>query len=265
MGGSLESVQLKLVRAKEHLEAILKVLDEYEYGDCEIIPEEDPETKLGVLRVRLPDPPPELKPIISDFFFNVRSALDYLIAQLVIANGGTPDRSNSFPIAGDSVEFADAIRRGRLKGVSPKAQAVVEALQPYPGRDEILATLNHLHNPDKHRDFALTTAVAHDTHVEWSGAGGAFLEMFFGDEELRNGAAFGDIAVDFSALAADGEFPHFPERFRNMQVKGEAAIFVAFEDSTADELEPWRVDSVLNEILEFARDTVIPAFQPFFN
>src|SRR5664279_2384307 len=101
MDGSLDPVRLKLVRAEQHLEAILELLSGFRYGDCEIVPEEDPETNLGLLRVRLPTPPQMLVVIIGDLLFNVRCALDYLIWQLVLANGETPTRSNSFPITGN--------------------------------------------------------------------------------------------------------------------------------------------------------------------
>jgi len=50
----------------------------------------------------------------------------------------------------------------------------------------------------------------------------------------------------------------------NMKVQGKASIFVAFGDSTAEELEPLRVETVLHEILQLARDRIVPAFEPFF-
>jgi hypothetical protein len=50
-----------------------------------------------------------------------------------------------------------------------------------------------------------------------------------------------------------------------MKVQGQAAIFVAFGNSAAEDLEPFRVETVLQKILTLVRDTVVPAFEPFFN
>jgi hypothetical protein len=95
----LPSFKRKLIRANEHLESIREVLAQCAYGDCEIVPEQDTDKNIGLLRVRLPKPPDCLSPLIGDFFFNVRASLDYLIWQLVES---TPARKhtnkNMFPI-----------------------------------------------------------------------------------------------------------------------------------------------------------------------
>ena len=262
MGGSLDSVTLKLVRAEQHLEAIFEVLAGFRYGDCEIVPEEDSETNLGLLRVRLPAPPQMLVAIIGDFLFNVRSALDYLIWQLVLANGETPTRSNSFPITGNPAEFGDAIKRKRLRGLTEKARTLVESFQPYNGGNEPLETLNRFHNVDEHQTPTLTVAVAHDTRLDWIHGANPLLHMILGDEELRDGAVFGDIGIPFDNPEMP---PGLRDAFRNMKVQGKASIFVAFDDPAIEELEPLRIDSVLPEILEFVRDMIVPAFEPFFN
>jgi len=262
MGGSLDSVTLKLVRAEQHLEAILEMLDGFRYGDCEIVPEEDPETKLGQLRVRLPRPPEMLVPIIGDFLFNVRCALDYLIWQLVLANGETPTRSNSFSVTGSPAAFADEVRRKRLDGLSEKSRTLVESFQPYNSGNEPLQTLNRFHNVDKHRTPTLTAAVAHDARMDWIHGATPLLHMIIGDAELRDGAVFGDIGIPLDNPKLP---PRLRDAFQNMKVQGKASIFVAFDDPAVENLELLRIDSVLQEILEFARDTVVPAFEPFFN
>ena len=261
MSGPLDSVKLKLVRAQEHLAAVLEVLGGASYGKCEIIPEENPDANLGVLRVRLPKVPDTLSPLIGDFLFNVRSALDHVVWQLVLANGGTPTKATCFPISSDPGAFAKHSKT-RLAGVSPKASALIETLQPYHGGNEPLGILARLHNVDKHQTFNLITAVASDTLIDWTGANSSLMQMFLGDEELRNGAVFGDIGI---ALDNPDIPPILLARFHNMEVEGLAAIFIAFDEPSADELEPWRVDSVLQEIFDFVRDSVVPAFEPFFN
>lgn len=50
-----------------------------------------------------------------------------------------------------------------------------------------------------------------------------------------------------------------------MKVQGKAAIFIAFDNATAESLEPHRVDAVLQSIFKFVRYTVFEAFEPFFD
>ena len=231
-----------------------------------------PDKKTGVLTVNLPTVPSDLGPVISDCLFNIRCSLDYLITQLVLVNGNAWGTWNAFPITTNANDFAQAItsrgkRKGRLDGISAQACALIEGLQPYPGRNQALATLNRLHNRDKHSEPALTLSAANNAKVGWASAGSDFLTMIIGDEEMRHGAAFGDIAVDLDAMIAhpDPRFRGIAERFANVKMKGQATLFIAFADLATDELEPFRVDAVLQEILEFVRDTVIPGFEPFFN
>ena len=58
-------------------------------------------------------------------------------------------------------------------------------------------------------------------------------------------------------------YPGIRERLKGVEAQGHATIFVAFQDSTAEQLEPLRVDRVLEEILEFIEDRVFPAFERF--
>jgi hypothetical protein len=84
--------------------------------------------------------------------------------------------------------------------------------------------------------------------------------MFLGDEELRDGAVFGDLGIPLD----HPDYPGLAERFRNMRVQGQAAVFIAFQDPAAEELETFRVDRVLKNISEFLWETVFPSFDPFF-
>jgi hypothetical protein len=258
----LPSFRRKLIRANEHLESIREALVRCAYGDCEIVPEQDADTNIGLLRLRLPKPPGCLSPLIGDFLFNARASLDHLVWQLVES---TPARKhtvkNMFPICSTPEAFADQVRRHRLDGVPEKAPAIVETLQPYFGRNNPLRRMADLHELDKHRMLSLVTAVAKDTAVEWSRGNEVLISMLIGDEELRDGAVFGGLGIDLN----HPDYPNLASRFSNVKVQGQAAIFVAFEDEAAEELEPLRVDMVLQEISEFLGETVFPSFRPFFH
>jgi hypothetical protein len=259
VGRELRSFERKLIWADKHYKAVLDVLAGCAYGECQMIPEKDVELNVGILRVRLPSPPSCLPMLLGDFFFNARASLDYLVWQLVeITPPHKHTVKNMFPICSSPKAFADQVRRHRLDGLPEKAPAIIEGLQPYPGRNNPLRRMADLHELDKHQMLTLTTAVSKDTFIDWSRGGATFFSMVLGNEELRDGAIFGDVGVPL-------DDPQIAARFADVEVKGKAAIFIAFEDSTAEELEPLRVDAVLQEILEFIRETVFPSFQPFFD
>lgn len=253
-----DEIRLKLARAEEHLQSVMQTVGSLESAQCEMIPEESPQHKnYGVLRINLtPKPPAALSAVIGDFLFNVRSALDHLVWQLVIANGGTPGTSNMFPIAPDPKNFRDEEKRQRLRGVAPEAQALIEQMQPYHTGNEALQILSRLHNIDKHQTLHITTAVARHTAVEWSDVEGPVLGMVIENEELRDGAIFGDLAMPFLSDA-------MRERFFNIVTRGRAAVFIAFDDPDAEELEKLRVDAVLKRILDFVSNKVVPRFGQF--
>jgi hypothetical protein len=53
-------------------------------------------------------PPLRLGVILGDMVHNLRSALDHLVWQAVLRNGGRPNRSHQFPICDDEKDWNDA-------------------------------------------------------------------------------------------------------------------------------------------------------------
>lgn len=64
--------------------------------------------------------------IIGDCINNLRSVLDQLVSQLVIANGAQPDRRHQFPITTNPTDFAKAAKT-MLRGVSDDHVRIIEA------------------------------------------------------------------------------------------------------------------------------------------
>lgn len=278
---ALAGARLKLVRAEKHFQDITEILKRLEHGECEIIPEEQSDG-LGVLRVRLsPKPPDDLPVIVGDCLFNLRSALDHLVWQLVIVNKGTPTDRHFFPICSSSKAFSEAVaKHHRLDDAPAKAVTLIESLQPYyTGETHPLALLSKLHNVDKHRNLNLVTAVASDTELNWGrptsdDSVDIAVATALWNDELRDGAI-----MPLGLKLDHPDYPGIRARFHQMKVQGYAAMFVSFADRMLDpglvaiedrhDLEPalehLRVDWVLKEILEFVRDTVLPTFEPFFN
>lgn len=92
--------------------------------------------------------------LVGEIFYQLRTALDHLLAALIIANGGTPNDKHQFPIASTAERFAEAMKRGDIRGVSSRAQQLIERFQPYqpPATPPtIMGILRDFTNTDKHR------------------------------------------------------------------------------------------------------------------
>ncbi len=87
---------------------------------------EDADEQVWVFRGSTPNVPIEWFIRLGEILYNLRSALDHLVWQLVLANGKTPGRDNSFPIIKneDDWQTQKTGKRWMLKGVSQSAKAV---------------------------------------------------------------------------------------------------------------------------------------------
>jgi len=115
----------------------------------------DRKTSSYVLTGKRTSTPPRISSIFGDLVHNVRSSLDYLARQLLIANDGVPNDGpggTAFPI----LDRARSIRIMAARGtISEDAQTILDAVQPYHWGEKAsshpLARLNRLDNIDKHR------------------------------------------------------------------------------------------------------------------
>jgi hypothetical protein len=170
-----------------------------------------------------------------------------------------------FPITSSNIFFNIALdERKRLRDVSETACTLIEGLQPYHSGNEALERLDTLHNMDKHRTLNLTTVVADNTSLSYFRAGKPVLNMFIGDEELRDGTIFGEIGVPISNPEFTKMFPNAARTRSEVEVKGKASLFVAFDEIDAYSLRDFRVGPTLGSILQFVKETVIPRFEPLF-
>lgn len=94
--------------------------------------------------------------LVGNCVHNLRSTLDHIVAQLVVASGAQVRRSNQFPIAESDEEYRKQAAR-MLVGVRGELRAAVEGCQPYndPGTDPStphpLLVLKEMSNLDKHQ------------------------------------------------------------------------------------------------------------------
>ena len=258
-GSGLTDIRLKLARAEKHLGEIQKALEQYKEGECTLTLEKDEELQMAVQRVRLaPSSSPEISAIAGDFFANVRSALDYIVWQLVLTNSpNQPGPNNQFPIANSPKDFSEQLERKRLRGISEEAVKTIEALQPYQDRKNPLGILNKLVNIDKHRTLNVVSVVADNTEMISQSGGFA---LFLGDEEVRHGSIFGEIGIPFGLLST---FRGLGDNLPSVTMRGTCSLFLAFDDPSAESLAHLRVDRTLEDIFNFVTHSVLPQFDRF--
>jgi hypothetical protein len=150
-----ELVRRKVEHARAHIAALgARVQTFLASRPYAIETRRDPETRrLIYYAARVTDPPDELCALAGDAFHNLRSALDYLAGQLVLAAGNTPTTDTAFPIYDDAAKYA-AYSAPRLKGMRPDAVNAIARLEPWKdGQNEVLWRLHRLDIVDKHHDW----------------------------------------------------------------------------------------------------------------
>jgi hypothetical protein len=167
MSPSFEGVQRKLERAKAHINDLNSQLRTFtELKPYSARMQEDVQRGNKVARfiavrstaIEVPDMIPWVL-LAGEALYQLRSALDHLIRQLVIANGEAGKLKNSkrhqFPIF-DTPEGYGSRASGMIDGVSDHVARVIEHEQPYrrstdAPHDDLLWILQNLNNTDKHR------------------------------------------------------------------------------------------------------------------
>jgi hypothetical protein len=161
---SLKGCWAKFCWADGHLKALQEKIRSGEDVDLPATTSDFyPQANIHAIRIKVPRYPVLWSVMLGNIVHNLRSALDHLVTQLVIANGRKPRTGmggNQFPIF--SVEpkkgFDASTRGGKLAGVSTPHRAIIQELQPFeyerlhglPMADYALLVLANLSNIDKH-------------------------------------------------------------------------------------------------------------------
>lgn len=156
MPDRLIGIATKIERAEKHirdLKAEWRAFGRRAYG---IRAYEEGQVRNYRVRVREAIPL-QLSTIIGDAVSNLRSALDYLVYQLLDAKSLKAGRHHYFPISPGAKEFKSSYR-GKIKGVGDEAERLIEALKPYKGGTDGFWHLNELCRIDKHR-LLITVAI----------------------------------------------------------------------------------------------------------
>jgi hypothetical protein len=165
MPKSLDLILLKVERANEHIQDVESVLDLFFASDPYRVAVKD-DLKAGKRLYYIDsmlDIPTSLFAIVGDAIQNLRSSLDHLSYQLVLAAGNTPTNVTSFPIAKDATEYVTPKFRRKIKGMRQEAIDRIDAIKPYKGGNNVLWRLHRLNNIDKHR-VLVAAATSHLGH-----------------------------------------------------------------------------------------------------
>ena len=218
---------------------------------------------------------------MGEVAYQIRSGLDQLVTQLVVLNGGDPDKHRgSFPIFDNAQDYRQKTIRPRgggpklnkrdiaLAGVSDPAKRIIDALQPYHrGRRwmvflDPLYVLNAACVGDKHRyghpaQFVLrSSALAHFDDA--AKAITIYGRNWHAPEDLLEdrGKPIDD-STEFFRLGGSGDTAGLPGHVPVNVRHGFFRIGVAFG--------PMRLFVFdLEAILRYVEERVVARFQPFF-
>ena len=168
---ALKGIGEKLARAKENIINLNTEIDAFLGEDrSRIVTEENREAVKQFLDEHIGRRAPvRFSVLAAECIHNLRTALEQLAWQLVIANGKRPTKNDTkFPLLiNDPATIEDVERRENalssyrrnVKGMSAAAQAYILALQPYQpgngGKDNLLRIVHDPNVTDKHCELVI--------------------------------------------------------------------------------------------------------------
>jgi len=130
-------IYLKIKRADKHIHDLQSVIRGFiDASPYSIGRKTDVETGDAIYYVEGYKPiPDDVALIAGDVLQNLRSALDYLAWELVLAEKNTPSEATSFPITDNPPVTADQKRSfdRKVHGMGKEAVNVIREIKPYKG------------------------------------------------------------------------------------------------------------------------------------
>ena len=249
---SLDSVKNKVIWANKHLKALEYESVRYFSRDPgQVVSERETHSGRILLRFREKIPvSPEIPLIIGDVFQNLRSSLDYLVWELVLAAKNQPGKDHMFPICDSLEAFEQQVKRGRLDGIAPEAIAEIKALQPYhyglKKEKAPIRVLDTFTNINKHRRILLTVLAAHHAHTEFTGSQTGHTIQSSLTPRYNNA----EIAIGPEPILGD-----------ELEVQGNVILLITFNEPPAEGHE---VSGMLGQLWHFVDKFLVPRFERFF-
>lgn len=158
---ALRSVLEKFNRANEYVDQLNAITQKFRdgYPDA-VVPEVNRASGEVSYRVAyVPSVPDDVPLILGDALQNLRSTLDHLAYELVIAAKNTPTSNTAFPIFDSADDYWEHFAR-KVKGMGQHAIQHINRSEPYQGGfGHRLWQLHRLNNFDKHRTLLTTPLV----------------------------------------------------------------------------------------------------------
>lgn len=253
---SLDSVKLKIFRAAQHIESLNSELKRYfESNPGKMVRQPHACENEAIFKFVPNGPmPARFGLILGDVLQNLRSSLDYLVWELVLAANGQPTEKNMFPVCSTIEFFEEQVRRHRLDGVPPDAIAEIKSLQPcHLGQDfskSLLWTLDEFANINKHRRILLTNLMISSVAKE---------NVVVEDGKIWVRQPAGPVRV-FDSNTQFGPFPIIDGKLQ-VQMDAQLIAAVAFDEGPTKGME---VSFCAGYWAHFISETVLPRFEKFF-
>jgi hypothetical protein len=212
---SFHGINIKLQRADIQMRALESEFDRIVDGNLyPFVPEIHDEGRTHIYKAVNPPPVGVFWGAqIGEIVHSLRSALDHLAWQLVIAGGNTPNNRTQFPVCEGKPKkrivkyFPYPRKKSRLRisgEVPPRALALIEAIQPYYRTDESrrISAINKLDIFDKHRELIVTATAVHmgSTHYD---SDGRKVTMQFPGRPIKDGEIVAIVKYDPPQLEPD--------------------------------------------------------------
>ena len=216
---------------------------------------EDSNEQVWVFRGTTPNVPIGWSIRLGELFYNMRSALDHLVWQLVLANGQRPGRYNAFPIAKNENDWRKQKKRKRwaLKGLSQRSEDTIRCLQPYTGGIgfqfdvSAFSKLHTLCNIDKHRHLILAIVGSYGIDPIVFGHNHPPLQRLSTSPPLEASGSGGKIVKDKVLLCLNSAVQEFKPSFQ---------LDVHFEDMGQSEVTAGTVPDILSECIKAVQGAV---------
>jgi hypothetical protein len=166
--GTLDGPRAKIQRAEKHIHCLQGEITRFHesdpYGVSVGVEAESGDRVWSV--TKMTPPPQEFALVAGDAIHNLRSALDLVFCQLVIANGKQVDGRDSYPVCASPKEFGVAADQlGRKKRVSADALAAIRSTRPHKAGNDAIWRLHRLDIADKHRELFIVGAAFRSFHL----------------------------------------------------------------------------------------------------
>lgn len=254
MPSLVQAIDSKLNRVPEKIKAIKAHSDTYiAQNPPRIVMDGNGKTTLDMSAPI----PPDISVLVGEILYQLRSTLDHLAFHLVKLNPNGAvlpfgwEECCEFPLWLDvKVGQATPLPLGcfkNLPGISEKAHAFIESVQPYYRVGKVnkdLRFLKELCNRDKHRYLILTRtrSQVHETRT-W---------------ENRI------VTAGYTSRDHGAEIDLFDRSFggdSNMQMSFKLSGFIAFDEPILGDANKVWIEDLLQVLLESVRDVIVPGFK----